>query len=88
MMDLTVPGGMGGLETIEQLRRIDPKVTAIVSSGYSDSSAMAGFEQFGFQGVIAKPYTLAEFRATFQRLAPSSVANARTGTTAAARSLD
>lgn len=76
MMDLTVPGGMGGLETIEQLRRIDPSVTAIVSSGYSDSSAMADFAQFGFQAVISKPYTLAEFRATFQRFTPKSVSKA------------
>jgi CheY-like chemotaxis protein len=69
MMDLTIPGGMGGLETIEHLRRIDPGVTAIVSSGYADSSAMADFDRFGFRGVIAKPYDPAEFKATFERLA-------------------
>lgn len=68
MMDLTIPGGMGGIETIEQLRRIDPGVTAVVSSGYGDSAAMANFEQFGFQGVITKPFVPAEFQAIFERL--------------------
>lgn len=75
MLDLTVPGGMGGLETLERLRRIDPGVKAIVSSGYSDSSAMADFERHGFQGVIPKPYVLAEFKATFGRLAAAPVSN-------------
>ena len=56
IMDLTIPGGMGGMETITELRKIDPKVRAIVSSGYSNDPVLANFRDFGFQAVVAKPY--------------------------------
>jgi CheY-like chemotaxis protein len=56
ILDLTVPGGMGGKETIENLLRIDPQIKAIVSSGYSDDPVMADFQKYGFSEVIAKPY--------------------------------
>jgi DNA-binding NarL/FixJ family response regulator len=56
IMDLTVTGGMGGREAIELLRLVDPRVTAIVSSGYSDDSVMSDYRKHGFDGVIAKPY--------------------------------
>jgi two-component system cell cycle sensor histidine kinase/response regulator CckA len=58
IMDLTIPGGMGGKETLTKLRQIDPRVKAIVSSGYSDDPIMASFKDFGFCGVVSKPYTL------------------------------
>ncbi|HBD06715.1 MAG TPA: hypothetical protein DCZ69_00500 [Syntrophobacteraceae bacterium] len=58
MMDLTVPGGMGGKETIKRLLQIDPEVKAIVSSGYSNDPVMADFKQHGFVGVVSKPYTI------------------------------
>ena len=61
VMDLTVPGGMGGLEALEQMRAIDPAVKAIVSSGYSSDPVLANYRSYGFSGRVAKPYEIADF---------------------------
>jgi PAS domain S-box-containing protein len=60
IMDLTVPGGMGGKESIQELIQIDPEVKAIVSSGYSNDPVMANFRKHGFSGVVAKPFKIEE----------------------------
>lgn len=66
IVDLTVPGGMGGYETVQRLRTVDPQVRAIVSSGYSNDPLMTHFQQHGFCGVIAKPYQMAELGKVLQ----------------------
>jgi two-component system cell cycle sensor histidine kinase/response regulator CckA len=60
IFDLTVPGGMGGQEALQQILERDPGVKAIVSSGYSDDPSMANFKECGFKGVISKPYKITE----------------------------
>jgi CheY-like chemotaxis protein len=60
IMDLTIPGGMGGEEAIQELIEIDPEAKAIVSSGYSNDPAMTDFRKYGFSDVIPKPYGLRE----------------------------
>ena len=59
--DLTVPGGMGGEEAMLAMRALDPKVRAIVSSGYSSDPVLANFRDHGFSGRIAKPYQIVDF---------------------------
>ncbi len=68
IMDLTVPGGMGGKETILKLREIDPLVKAIVSSGYSNDPIMADFQKHGFKGVVAKPYRIRDLGETLRKV--------------------
>jgi len=60
ILDLTVPGGMGGEDTISELLKIDSKVKAVVSSGYSNDPIMANHVDYGFCGVLSKPYTKAQ----------------------------
>jgi len=60
MMDLTVPGAMGGREAMQELRKIDPHVRAVVSSGYSGDPVLANFREHGFCGIVPKPYRVAD----------------------------
>ena len=60
ILDLTVRDGMGGRETVKELKKIDPDVRAIVSSGYSQDPTISRFREFGFCGVVSKPYSMTE----------------------------
>jgi PAS domain S-box-containing protein len=60
IMDLTIPGGMGGKEAVQKLLNIDPAAKVVVSSGYSNDPIMANFKKFGFCAKVEKPYKLQE----------------------------
>lgn len=68
IMDLTIMGGMGGKDAIGILKGIDPAVKAIVSSGYSNDPLMANYREFGFCGVVAKPYRYEELEETIRNI--------------------
>jgi CheY-like chemotaxis protein len=60
VLDITVPGGPGAVETLPLLQKIDPGVRAIVSSGYSTNPVIVNFASYGFTAVIVKPYGFRE----------------------------
>jgi len=71
VMDLTVPGGMGGLAAVRELRQLDPKVKAIVSSGYSSDPVLANYRDHGFVAMVAKPYEVNEFARVLREVLPA-----------------
>ena len=73
ILDLTVPGGVGGQEAIRQLLKHDPKVKAFVSSGYADGSIMANFRDYGFIGAIPKPYRIKDLNIIIETLSREEV---------------
>jgi signal transduction histidine kinase/ActR/RegA family two-component response regulator len=68
LLDLTVSGGMGGVEAAAKLKEMDPSSKLIVSSGYSDAPVMSDFARYGFEAVITKPSTASEISAAFRRV--------------------
>jgi len=64
ILDLTVPGGMGGKEIIKKLLEIDPEVKAIVSSGYATDPIMSEYKKYGFSAVVTKPYSVSQMEET------------------------
>ena len=68
LMDLTIPGGMGGKEAVTEIRKIDPDAKVIVSSGYANDPVMANYQEYGFSGVIAKPFMMDELNRIIAKL--------------------
>lgn len=68
ILDLIIPGAMGGRETIGRLLEIAPDVKAIVSSGYSEDSVMGDYSQYGFCAILDKPYGLKEMGLVLHRV--------------------
>jgi len=68
IMDLTIPGGVGGKEAIARLLEIDPGVKAVVSSGYADNLVLSNYTDYGFKAIAAKPYTLDKLNEIMNRL--------------------
>ncbi len=78
ILDLTIPGGMGGKETASRILKKHPEACIIVSSGYSSDPVMASYKEYGFVGVIAKPYKLGELSHVLrQALGKEDAANPR-----------
>ncbi|MDX1389497.1 MAG: response regulator, partial [Acidobacteriota bacterium] len=72
ILDLTVPAGMGGEETIRELRRIDPDVRAIVASGYANAPVIAHATEYGFRAVLSKPFDRDDIIDAFRQALPVS----------------
>jgi PAS domain S-box-containing protein len=68
IMDLTVPGGMGGLEATRRIREIAPDVRVLVSSGYSTDPVIASPETYGFRGVLHKPWMIEDLDVALRRV--------------------
>ena len=73
IMDLTVPGGMGGKEAVQKLLEMDPHALAIASSGYSEDAVMANYAEYGFAGVVSKPYSLQQLEATIKEIITAAI---------------
>ncbi|WP_456387147.1 PAS domain S-box protein [Desulfolithobacter sp.] len=68
ILDLTVPGGMGGQEAVRRLLEVDPEARVVVSSGYSNDPVMAEYQRFGFRAAISKPFNLEDVKRVFHSL--------------------
>jgi PAS domain S-box-containing protein len=66
IVDLTVPGGMGGCEAVRRLLEFDPAAQVVVASGYSNDPVMSDFRQYGFVDVIGKPFDIDEYLRVIQ----------------------
>jgi DNA-binding NtrC family response regulator len=68
ILDLSVANGLGGKETIEQLRKFDPAVKAIVSTGYTNDPAVENFSRYGFCEKLTKPYTVRDLKNLLEKV--------------------
>jgi PAS domain S-box-containing protein len=68
ILDLTVRGGMGGKDTLRELQKIDPRVKAIVTSGYSNDPVMSQYEKYGFKGMLTKPFNFDELNIVIKQV--------------------
>lgn len=69
IMDLTIPGGMGGEDAIKEILALDPEANCIVSSGYANDPVMARYQEYGFKGIAIKPYSIEQLLEVLRRVA-------------------
>lgn len=72
-MDLTVPGGMGGMQTLQHIRSLDDRVVAIVSSGYANAPILADYRNHGFSARLATPFLPEDLAQVLATLLPDSI---------------
>ena len=68
ILDLTIPGGIGGQDVIKAILTIDPTAKAIASSGYAEGTVMSNYAAYGFKGIIAKPFTEDQLRDVLRKV--------------------
>jgi nitrogen-specific signal transduction histidine kinase/CheY-like chemotaxis protein len=68
ILDLTIKGGKGGMETLREIRRLQPRAKVVVASGYSNSPVMSNPSEMGFDGSLAKPFTTGDIVRLFRRI--------------------
>jgi two-component system, cell cycle sensor histidine kinase and response regulator CckA len=68
IMDLTIPGGMGGREAISEILAVDPGAKVVVSSGYSNDPIMVNCKDYGFSAAIAKPFDIQSLKIIIELL--------------------
>lgn len=68
LLDLTIPGGMGGRETLARLRALDPAVWVAVMSGYTNDKVMSDYQALGFNAALSKPFTSAMLRSVLDQV--------------------
>jgi len=67
ILDHTVPGAMGGVETLARLRAYDPSLRALATSGYSNDPVLANHSDYGFVGTLPKPWSAEELRSAVEK---------------------
>ena len=67
-LDLTVPGGIGGQQAMEEILKVDPSAMVLVMSGYSDDTVMLNYSKYGFKGVIHKPFKVEDIEAALKQV--------------------
>jgi len=68
IMDLTIPGGMGGKEAVTKILAINPMAQVLVSSGYSNDPVIADYRDYGFSGIISKPFRIDDLKNTLDAI--------------------
>lgn len=68
IMDLTIPGGMGGQEAVGEILKINPKAKVIVSSGYSNDPILAEYTKYGFKAAIVKPFAMKDLSSVIEQV--------------------
>ena len=68
ILDLAIPGGLGGKEVVRELLAIDPHVKAIISSGYLNDPVVRDYKRHGFLGMLTKPYEANELDDKLQNI--------------------